>query len=171
MSPSNFHKTHALLRVTNTCHCLVSDDDLITPTYTTYRISLSLLLSYQTYPKAARLASLLPQSPLHMPPASAAPLPRKLPTMCLVPRRPPEKETLVWRLLVFVPLVRYNVVLVKNEDGIEQNIDSAAGLMTLESVKCIQSNRIGQDDEVAPPVSHLDLQRPGAASEVLFNSG
>ena len=101
MSPSNFHKTHAFLRVTNTCHCLVSDDDL--HQHTTYRISLSLLLSYQTYPEAAWLASLLPQSPLHTPPASAAPLPRKLPTMCLVPRRPPEKETLVWRLLAFAP--------------------------------------------------------------------
>ena len=33
-----------------------------------YRIFLSLLLSYQTYPKAARLASLLPPSPLHTPP-------------------------------------------------------------------------------------------------------
>ena len=56
------------------------------------------------YSKAARLASLLPQPPLHTPPASAAPLPRKLPTMCLVPRRPSEKETLVWRLLAsFVP--------------------------------------------------------------------
>ena len=71
--------------------------------HTTYRISLSLLLSYQTYPKAARLASLLPPSPLHAPPASAARPTRKLPTMCLVPRRPPEKETLVWRLLAFVP--------------------------------------------------------------------
>ena len=35
--------------------------------HTTYHISLSLLLSYQTYPKAARLASLLPPSPLHTP--------------------------------------------------------------------------------------------------------
>ena len=111
MSPSNFHKTHAFLRVTNTCHCLVSDDDL--HQHTTYRISLSLLLSYQTYPKAARLASLLPQSPLHTPPASAAPLPRKLPTMCLVPRRPPEKETLVWRLLAFVPFS--GIIYVSND--------------------------------------------------------
>ena len=54
------------LRVTNTCHCLVSDDDL--RQHTTYRISLLLLLSYQTYPKATRLASLLPQSSLHTPP-------------------------------------------------------------------------------------------------------
>ena len=47
MSPSNFHKTHAFLRVTNTCHCLVSDDDQ--RQHTTYRVSLSVLLSYQTY--------------------------------------------------------------------------------------------------------------------------
>ena len=66
MSPSNFYKTHAFLRVTNACHCLVSDDDL--RQHTTYRISFSPLLSHQTYPKAARLASLLPQSPLHTPP-------------------------------------------------------------------------------------------------------
>ena len=45
---------------------LPCDDDL--HQHTTYRISLSLLLSYQTYPKAARLASLLPPSPLHTPP-------------------------------------------------------------------------------------------------------
>ena len=44
---------------------LPCDDDL--HQHTTYRISLSLLLSYQTYPKAARLASLLPPSPLHTP--------------------------------------------------------------------------------------------------------
>ena len=69
---------------------LPCDDDL--HQHTTYRISLSLLLSYQTYPKAARLASLLPPSPLHTPPASAAPLTRKLPTMCLVPRRCQKKR-------------------------------------------------------------------------------
>ena len=57
---------HAFLRVTNTCHCLVSDGDL--PQHTTYRTSLSLGLSYQSYPKAARLASLLPQSPIHTSP-------------------------------------------------------------------------------------------------------
>ena len=45
---------------------LPCDDDL--DQHTTYCISLSLLLSYQTYPKAARLASLLPPSPLHTPP-------------------------------------------------------------------------------------------------------
>ena len=84
---------------------LPCDDDL--HQHTTYRNSLSLLLSYQTYPKAARLASLLPPSPLHTPPASAAPLTRKLPTVCLVPRRPPEKETLVWQLLAFV--LRYEL--------------------------------------------------------------
>ena len=43
---------------------LPCDDDL--HQHTTYRISLS--LSDQTYPKAARLASLLPPSPLHTPP-------------------------------------------------------------------------------------------------------
>ena len=36
--------------------------------HTTYRTSFSLLLSYQTYPKAARLASLLPPSPYICPP-------------------------------------------------------------------------------------------------------
>ena len=45
---------------------LPCDDDL--HQHTTYRISLSLFLSYQTYPKAARLASLLPPSPRRTPP-------------------------------------------------------------------------------------------------------
>ena len=40
---------------------LPCDDDL--HQHTTYRVSLSLLLLYQTYPKAARLVSLLPPSP------------------------------------------------------------------------------------------------------------
>ena len=101
MSPSNFHKTHAFLRVTNTCHCLVSDDDL--HQHTAYRISLSLLLSYQNLSQSRPACFSAPSITIHTPPASAAPLPRKLPTMCLVPRRPPEKETLVWRLLAFVP--------------------------------------------------------------------
>ena len=45
---------------------LPCDDDL--HQHTTYRTSLSLLLSYQTDPKVAWLASLLPPSPLHTPP-------------------------------------------------------------------------------------------------------
>ena len=43
---------------------LPCDDDL--HQHTTYRTSLSLLLSHQTYPKVARLASLLPPSPLRI---------------------------------------------------------------------------------------------------------
>ena len=67
LSPSNFHKMHTFLRVTCDKHMpLPCDDD--PHQHTTYRTFLSLLLSYQTYPKAARLASLLPPSPLHAPP-------------------------------------------------------------------------------------------------------
>ena len=98
MSPSNFHKMRTFLRVTNTCHCLVM------MTYTNIQ-RIAFLFHFQT--------KLIPKPPglllcsLHhhyiRPPASAAPLTPKLPTMCLVPRRPPEKETLVWRLLAFVP--------------------------------------------------------------------
>ena len=100
MSPSNFHKMHTFLRVTNTCHCLVM------MTYTNIQ-RIALLFHYFFHTK------LIPKPPglllcsLHhhyiRHPASAAPLTRKLPTMRLVPRRPPEKETLVWRLLAFVP--------------------------------------------------------------------
>ena len=100
MSPSNFHKMHTFLRVTNTCHCLVM------MTYTNIHRT-AFLCHYFFHTK------LIPKPPglllcsLHhhyiRPPASAAPLARKLPAMCLAPRRPPEKETLVWRLLAFVP--------------------------------------------------------------------
>ena len=99
MSLSNFHKMHTFLHVTNTFHCLVM------MTYTNIQ-RIALLFHYFFHTK------LIPKPPglllcsLHhhyiRPPASAAPLTRKLPTMCLVPRCPPEKETLVWRLLAFV---------------------------------------------------------------------
>ena len=66
MSPSNFHKMHTFLHVINTCHCLVM------MTYTNIQRIAFLFHyfspSYQTYPKAARLASLFPPSPLHTPP-------------------------------------------------------------------------------------------------------
>ena len=95
MSPSNFHKTHAFLRVTNTCYCLLWMMMIYTKMYR---------ISFLLFPKPPDLFFLLPQSPLHMPSVSAAPLLRKLPTMCFVPRRPPEKDTFVWWLLAFAPL-------------------------------------------------------------------
>ena len=98
MSPSNFHKMHTLLRVTNTCHCLLM------MTYTNIQ-HMALLFHYFFHTKLIpKPPSLLLCSLDHhyiRPPASAAA--RKLPTMCLAPRRPPEKETLVWWLLAFVP--------------------------------------------------------------------
>ena len=66
MSPSNFHRVHTFLRLTNTCHCLVMMSYI-----NIQRIALLFRYffpSHQTYPKAALLASLLPLSPLHTPP-------------------------------------------------------------------------------------------------------
>ena len=76
MSPSNFHKMCTFLRVTNACHCLMM------MTYTNIQ-RIAFLFHYFFHTK------LIPK-----PPASAARLTRKLPTMCLAPRRPPEKRHL-----------------------------------------------------------------------------
>ena len=104
MSPSNFYKTHTFLRVTSACHCLVM------MTYTNIqRIALLFHDFFHT--------KLIPKPPglllcsLHhhyiRPPASGAPLTRKLPTMCLVPRRPPERRHSSGCCWLSSPLLRY----------------------------------------------------------------
>ena len=98
--PTTRTQMRAFLRVTNACRCLVM------MTYTNIQ-RIAFLFHYFFHTKLIPKPPGLLLSSLHhhyiRPPASAAPLTRKLPTMCFLSRRPPEKETLVWRLLAFVP--------------------------------------------------------------------
>ena len=113
MPPSNFHKMHTFLHVTSACHCLVM------MTYINIQ-RITFLFHYFFHTKLILKPPGLLLSSLHhhyiRPPASAAPLTRKLPTICLVPRRRPEKETLVWRLLAFVPRLRYVYIYIYKLD-------------------------------------------------------
>ena len=103
MSPSNFHKMHTFLHVTNTCHCRVM------MAYTNIQ-RIAFLLHYFFH------AKFIPKPPglllcLHhhyiRPPASAAPLTRKLPTMCLVPTPARTRDTRLAAAGFRPPLLRY----------------------------------------------------------------